>query len=139
MKYFSLFFLLGSSLSMAAMTSLPDKDYTGKGSFRTAMGSTGTYTATRSIKNNTVAVKMNFSTGSVSATATAKFDKNSFFNILDDKGKNVGNGYCFDTWCHASYGKNAEAEETWVFYNGHLYVLGSKKTPTGKVVWEEAY
>ncbi len=51
----------------------------------------------------------------------------------------VGEGYCMSVQCHYKVQMGSTTvEETWTFYEGRLYKLGSKQIEGKKIAWEES-
>ncbi len=68
---------------------------------------------------------------------TSVATKPGFFNTLDKANKNIGSGYCLNGQCHVEYNKadGSKGEETFTFYRGQIFRLGSDAKDKFLVTW----
>ena len=134
--------LLAAGIAAATSPTLPAGKFTGTAAWRGGAGSAGTYTVERTFDGNKMSARFAWSEPKpreekVAMTLAMKGSE-PFFDVLDEKDKVVGKGYCYDEACsyHASYGP-VSVDETLRWSEGSLEVLGSKSGPGFSVVWKE--
>lgn len=141
---FALTVLTAPAMAAAAQEASPLQPgtFTGTGHWKGKGSTTGDYTVETTVEGRSLVSHYNFTTpqGARSETHAIKLSRQGepFFDILDDKDKVIGKGYCFDSECfyRAELGPMT-LEETFSFSKGLLTKFGSKKGNGVEVVWKE--
>jgi len=140
--------LLGLAVIAAAAaggggdTGLPSGTYAGTAQWRGPGGSAGTYRVERAFAGTTMSARYSWTEPQareeqVRLTFSAKGD-DPRFDVLDDQGAVVGQGYCIDGTCSYRTTRGPlEIDESFRVTGDGLAVVGSKAGPGFAVVWKE--
>jgi hypothetical protein len=126
----------------AAAGPLPAGSYAGTARWIGANGARGSYTVERTFNGNVLTNHYEW-TGSKQTSETHRVtfalkSGDPFFEVMDDKNKVVGKGFCYENAC--SYTVNTatvRVEEMFRFGNGLIEVIGAKSGPGFAVAWKE--
>ena len=130
-----------SAVNLAGATGLPSGTFVGSGQWRGQDGSSGRYSVETTVSGDTMRSVYKWEhAGEATQSSTVKMSPRAdgFFDLLDDTGQVVGNGFCFEAEC--SYRLDAHGvaiDESLQFDGRALHKLGSKKGTGFKVMWKE--
>lgn len=121
--------------------------YAGGGVWKTPNGETGKWTSKLTVTKEkdglglkevlTVFDKAGKKVHTENGESRIVTTKPGFFNTLDKDSKNIGSGYCLNGQCHIEYNKadGTKGEETFTFYRGQIFRLGSDTKTNFFVTW----
>ena len=122
---------------------LPSGKYTGSADWKGPGGSSGTYTVEKTFDGTSVVASYTWSDDKKAHDErhTVTFVTNGpgpQFDVTDDKGQKIGQGYCYDDACsyRATFGP-VTVDETFRWSGREMTVLGAKSGPGFSVVWKE--
>ena len=126
----------------AAAGPLPAGTYAGTARWIAANGTRGSYTVERSFNGNVVTNHYEW-TGSKRTSETHRMTfavkgADPFFEVMDEKNKVVGKGFCVENSCSYTVDTGTvKVEETFRFGDGVIEVVGGKSGAGFKVAWKE--
>jgi len=124
--------------------SLPSGKYTGNADWKGPGGASGTYAVEKTFDGKSVVAHYTWNDDGKKAhderhTVTFATDGAApLFDVTDDKGQKIGQGYCYDDACsyRATFGP-VTVDETFRWSGRGMTVLGAKSGPGFSVVWKE--
>jgi hypothetical protein len=135
--------ILAAGVASAASPGMPSGNYAGTATWRGAAGSSGTYAVETAIHGSTITTRYAWTdpkprSETMTVTLAIK-GTDPVFDVLDEAGKVIGKGYCYDQVCgyHIAYG-SITLDETYRWSGSNLEVVGGKSGPGFSVAWREA-
>lgn len=122
-------------VSTTALAAFPVGKYKGRGHWQDDKGRAGVYDILAFSNGTSIESTYSFNSQTKSFKLEVTNDKNGFFDVTI-AGNRVGEGYCMTVQCHYTLPASS-LEESVVFWNGHLYRVGSKVENGLKIRWEE--
>lgn len=118
-----------------ALPGIPNGTYTGAGSMQTPLGRMP-YTSTLVLTDDKLEATYDYGAAGTHSYAATLSGRGQTFELKNDEGEAVGDGYCIDDRCHLNM-TGFNAEETLILVGDKLARVGSMKHGAATVLYTE--
>lgn len=118
-----------------ALPGIPNGTYSGTGSMQTPLGRMP-YTSKLVLTDAKLEATYDYGVGGTHSYTANFSGRGATFDLTDDEGTKIGDGYCIDDRCHLNM-TSFNAEETLIVVGDKLARVGSMKHDAATVLYTE--